>query len=134
MTRLAGRTAIVTGAPSGIGRAIALAFAAAGAHVMVADLREEPLGGGEPVLRVIAAGGSAAFVPTDGSPGSPDRPPPPPAPDAPDGLQEGAPCGKEGIVFRASGRGHRAARGPGISAGLLRPGGPPWGHPSRRQR
>ncbi len=36
--QLSGRKAIVTGAASGIGAAIARAFAAVGAHVMVADV------------------------------------------------------------------------------------------------
>jgi len=38
MTTLANRTAIVTGAGSGIGRAVALAFARAGANVVVSDI------------------------------------------------------------------------------------------------
>ena len=35
---LAGKVAIVTGAAGGIGRASSLAFAAKGAHVLVADI------------------------------------------------------------------------------------------------
>jgi NAD(P)-dependent dehydrogenase (short-subunit alcohol dehydrogenase family) len=38
--RLDGRSAVVTGAGRGIGRAIALLFAQAGAHVLVADINE----------------------------------------------------------------------------------------------
>jgi NAD(P)-dependent dehydrogenase (short-subunit alcohol dehydrogenase family) len=38
---LAGKVAFVTGAASGIGHAAALAFARAGASVVVADLAEE---------------------------------------------------------------------------------------------
>jgi NAD(P)-dependent dehydrogenase (short-subunit alcohol dehydrogenase family) len=45
---LADRTAVVTGGASGIGRAVALAFADHGADVVVADLRERPRRGGEP--------------------------------------------------------------------------------------
>ncbi len=55
--RLAGRTAIVTGAASGIGRAIALRFAAEGAKVVVADVTETPREGGAPTARVIAERG-----------------------------------------------------------------------------
>jgi NAD(P)-dependent dehydrogenase (short-subunit alcohol dehydrogenase family) len=39
--RLEGRVAIITGAAQGIGRAYALRFAREGAHVVVADLRED---------------------------------------------------------------------------------------------
>ena len=42
-SRLAGRTAIVTGAAQGIGKGIALLFAAAGARVVAADLDGESL-------------------------------------------------------------------------------------------
>jgi NAD(P)-dependent dehydrogenase (short-subunit alcohol dehydrogenase family) len=39
MSRLAGRTAVVTGAAAGLGRAISLRFAAEGAHVIACDIR-----------------------------------------------------------------------------------------------
>jgi glucose 1-dehydrogenase len=59
---LAGRIAVVTGASSGIGRAIAISFASEGAHVIVADINEQPVEGGEPTLALIArAGGAASF-------------------------------------------------------------------------
>ena len=58
-----GRSAIVTGGAGGMGRAIALAFAAAGAKVTVADLAEE--GGQETAAAVQAAGGTAQFVRTN---------------------------------------------------------------------
>lgn len=45
---LAGQVGVVTGAASGIGRAIAMAFAEHGADVVVADIREEPREGGTP--------------------------------------------------------------------------------------
>ncbi|MGN1022354.1 MAG: SDR family NAD(P)-dependent oxidoreductase [Lachnospiraceae bacterium] len=53
---LTGRTAIVTGAGSGIGRACARLLALAGAKVMLADLHEEKLGDVSEEIR--AAGGT----------------------------------------------------------------------------
>ncbi len=64
--RLAGKVAIVTGAASGIGRAIALRFAAEGAHVVVGDVREGPREGGERTIDLIrGAGGSGDAIRLD---------------------------------------------------------------------
>jgi NAD(P)-dependent dehydrogenase (short-subunit alcohol dehydrogenase family) len=59
MEELAGRVVVVTGGASGVGRGIALAFADAGARVVLADTNEErleetarELGGGDDVLTV----------------------------------------------------------------------------------
>ncbi|MFI5958886.1 SDR family NAD(P)-dependent oxidoreductase [Cryptosporangium sp. NPDC051539] len=61
--QLAGRVAVVTGATSGIGRAIAEGLAAEGARVTLAGRSVER---GEAVVEAIAArGGEARFVPTD---------------------------------------------------------------------
>jgi glucose 1-dehydrogenase len=66
MSLLDGRIAIVTGASSGIGRAIAMRFAAEGAVVVIADTRTDPIEGGEPTVDLIRrAGGRCSFQSTD---------------------------------------------------------------------
>lgn len=66
MAKLENQTAIVTGSASGIGRAIAIRFAAEGANVFLADLETEPRGGGKSTLDMILdAGGKAEFLRTD---------------------------------------------------------------------
>jgi len=61
--RLKGKTAVVTGAASGIGKAIALAYAREGARVVTADINVD---GGEEIVRQIEGlGGGAIFVETD---------------------------------------------------------------------
>lgn len=63
-----GEVALVTGASGGMGRAIAVAFAAAGASVVLADVAEA--GGRETEELIGVAGGTAVFVPTDVSNGA----------------------------------------------------------------
>lgn len=60
---LAGHAAIVTGGGTGIGRAAALALAAAGAAVMIGDVN--PLTADETVAAITEAGGRAAAFQTD---------------------------------------------------------------------
>ncbi|MCX2748357.1 SDR family NAD(P)-dependent oxidoreductase [Arthrobacter sp. MI7-26] len=59
---LEGRTVIITGAASGIGRACARAFAAEGASIALIDIDYDA---GSFLQRELAAGGSCMFVPAD---------------------------------------------------------------------
>ena len=61
--KLEGRSALVTGAGSGIGRAIARLFAAEGASVLVAELHEET--GAAAAREIEDAGGRARFLRAD---------------------------------------------------------------------
>ncbi len=63
MFSLRAKKALVTGAGSGIGAAIAKTFSRAGAHVIVADMNEA--GGRHTVSEIAAAGGMAEFVTLD---------------------------------------------------------------------
>src|SRR5512140_2412262 len=62
---LKNKAALVTGAGSGIGREIAVHFAAEGAKVVVSDINEA--GGAETVARIRARDGRAVFVRADTS-------------------------------------------------------------------
>ena len=62
-TDFAGKTALVTGGNSGIGRAVALKLAARGAHVIISG--RDGGRGQEAVAAIRAAGGKADFVPAD---------------------------------------------------------------------
>ncbi|WP_285640034.1 SDR family oxidoreductase [Lentzea sp. NBRC 102530] len=61
--RLQGRTALITGSTSNIGRAIAIAFAQEGAHVVVSGRNEAR--GAEVVAQIRADGGKADFARAD---------------------------------------------------------------------
>jgi NAD(P)-dependent dehydrogenase (short-subunit alcohol dehydrogenase family) len=63
MRRLEGRTAIVTGAAAGMGRAGAIAFAREGARVCVSDIADN--GGEATVAAIEAEGGDAFAIPCD---------------------------------------------------------------------
>ena len=66
MRRLDGKSVLITGASSGIGRAIALRFANEGAHVVLADVTQTVREGGVPTLDLLReAGHDAEFVRTD---------------------------------------------------------------------
>ncbi len=60
---LEGKVALVTGAGSGMGQAVALRFAREGAAVVAADISDE--GGCETVAMIKEIGGSATFAKTD---------------------------------------------------------------------
>jgi NAD(P)-dependent dehydrogenase (short-subunit alcohol dehydrogenase family) len=61
--RLTGKSAIVTGAGSGIGRAIAIALASEGAAVLLSDI--DDAGGRETLAAIVKAGGRAAYAHQD---------------------------------------------------------------------
>lgn len=61
-SRFEGKTALVTGAATGIGRAAALAFSREGANVVAVDISEAAE---QTVADIRAAGGSALFLRTD---------------------------------------------------------------------
>jgi NAD(P)-dependent dehydrogenase (short-subunit alcohol dehydrogenase family) len=61
--RLQGKTALITGAGSGIGREAALLFAREGANIVVVDVNDA--GGEETVAAIKAAGGRAIYVHAD---------------------------------------------------------------------
>jgi FlaA1/EpsC-like NDP-sugar epimerase len=63
--RLTGKRAIITGGDSGIGRAVAIAFAREGADVLIAYLPEEEDDAQETVQLVEKAGRKAVAVPGD---------------------------------------------------------------------
>jgi NAD(P)-dependent dehydrogenase (short-subunit alcohol dehydrogenase family) len=68
MDELAGRVAVVTGAASGIGRALAERWAAEGMRVVMADIEKEPLAEAADALR--DKGSDVLAVPTDVSDGA----------------------------------------------------------------
>ena len=63
MSALSGKTALVTGATAGIGRAVALTLAAEGAEVIVHG--RDPGRGREVVEEIVTTGGSARFLGAD---------------------------------------------------------------------
>jgi glucose 1-dehydrogenase len=62
MGMLENKVAVVTGASSGLGRAIAIRYAREGAKVMLADLRDAPIEGGMGTRELIEAAGGVALA------------------------------------------------------------------------
>jgi glucose 1-dehydrogenase len=62
MGMLENKVAVVTGASSGLGRAIAIRYAREGAKVVLADLRDAPIEGGMGTHEVIEAAGGTALA------------------------------------------------------------------------
>ncbi|HUB40662.1 MAG TPA: SDR family NAD(P)-dependent oxidoreductase [Streptosporangiaceae bacterium] len=62
-SRLTNKTALITGATSNIGRAIAIEFAAQGAHTVASG--RSPQRGAELIEEITASGGRAEFVRMD---------------------------------------------------------------------
>ena len=66
MAKLEGKSILISGAASGIGRAIALRFAAEGARLLLADVTTDVREGGVPTIDLLRAQGyTADFVQTD---------------------------------------------------------------------
>ncbi|OBJ32134.1 SDR family NAD(P)-dependent oxidoreductase [Mycolicibacter heraklionensis] len=69
-TRLAGRTALITGSTAGLGAGIATALAEAGASVLISG--RDPKRGADIVQHIESAGGRAAFIGADLGAGGPE--------------------------------------------------------------
>ena len=63
MNKLSGKTTIITGAGSGIGKAIAIAFAQEGSNLILASRNTERLNNTRDQIK--KSGGNAIVVPTD---------------------------------------------------------------------
>jgi NAD(P)-dependent dehydrogenase (short-subunit alcohol dehydrogenase family) len=63
--RLAGRKALITGADSGIGRAVAIAFAREGADIVITHVPSEEVDATETIKLIEAAGRKAVCIPGD---------------------------------------------------------------------